>query len=584
MWFISNIARLDKERLEIAKLCGQVDWLKSAEWDLKNGKIILNVKIALDDIVHDIQVIYPSYYPANPPTVTPAERTRLSNHQYSTDGELCLEWGPDNWHEELTGSDMLKSAFKLLRLEALQETDREKNNLIIPSRHSLELGQEIRSRCFRFIENIEYLQEILEKCDEISIAVFDFLLFKDSITIFLKEVKKNKEDEPDVDLELPSEIHKISSQKDGVLVKTDFPNTFFRENTPTAIIEQVNNINPFLYLLKNDIAFALMISVTKETYLFYTFNKTDWCKAVNVPTKRGCWERLGEKYLCLENKKIGIVGVGSAGSKIAMSLCRSGVRNYFLVDHDVFLPENICRHILDWSDVGQHKVDSISRNLKLIHSKVNVETRKTKLSGQEATGSIDYILSQLGQCDIIIDSTADSIVFNQLSAVSCQCEKPFLWLEIFPGGFGGYIARYRPKFDPDPKRIRAELSIYMQENGFPEIESPERYQASFHGKEIMVADDADVSIVSSHITKMALDILLGNNPSIYKNSLYLIGIGKEWVFTQAFHTIPIDLSNIEPKEESKILSEDKQQENMEFIAGLIKKNDNDSLSPKEDSN
>ena len=59
--------------------------------------------------------------------------------------------------------------------------------------------------------------------------------------------------------------------------------------------------------------------------------------------------RLPAEYAGLAPVRVGIVGLGSLGSKIAVSLARSGLRRFLLVDDDVLLPENICRHELSWA-------------------------------------------------------------------------------------------------------------------------------------------------------------------------------------------------------------------------------------------
>jgi len=580
-WFLDNTTLLDKERTVIADLCGEVDWIKSDEWKILDSKLVLIVEMMINETSHILHLKYPSHYPTNPPVVIPAKRTKLSTHQYGTDGELCLEWGPDNWVDGLTGADMLKSAFKLLSLEA--ENTLNDGCDIIPSRHLLEIGQEIRSNEIRFIANHAFIYETLAKCSDVEKATFELFLCEEKATIFLKEVQIEGQEKPVVDLDIPVDVHKLCYSIKGVVVKTNLPEEEFASNFPEEIVEQVDKIIPFLSLLDEGVSFVLLFSSSGEIHLFFTFNKKEWTKTANIPINITNNERLGKKYCDLENKRVGIVGLGSAGSKIAMTLCRSGVREFYLVDHDIFMPENICRHTLDWKDIGQHKVDSISRDLKLIHPDVKVRSRKVKLSGQEASGGVDNILSSLGQCDLIIDATADSITFNQLSSVSSHSKKPFLWLEIFPGGFGGYIARYRPEMEPDPKTMRAKLSIYMQKNDFPKIESTEKYQANINN-EIMQADDADVSIVSAHLAKMALDILIENNPSIYDNSLYLVGIGKEWVFTQAFHTIPMDFRNTQSEIIEESISHDKISENLTFISELIEKSENGNTSSKRVSN
>ncbi|MCT4372027.1 ThiF family adenylyltransferase [Yangia mangrovi] len=40
----------------------------------------------------------------------------------------------------------------------------------------------------------------------------------------------------------------------------------------------------------------------------------------------------------LADKSVGIVGCGSVGSKVAASLCRTGVGKFLLIDEDIFFP------------------------------------------------------------------------------------------------------------------------------------------------------------------------------------------------------------------------------------------------------
>ncbi len=288
--------------------------------------------------------------------------------------------------------------------------------------------------------------------------------------------------------------------------------------------------------------------------------------------------RLPAEFTTLKTKKVGIVGVGSAGSKMAISLARTGVRNFLLVDHDIFLPENICRHELDWEDIGQHKVDSIAHQLKLIAEDLNVKCCCSKLSGQESTVSIDSTLSQLGACDLIIDATADSITFNQLSAVACQKQTPMVWLEIYAGGIGGMIARFRPHIDPDPKMMRAHLDAYYTEHGVPQTQGITDYTAVDNEGKIIAASDPDVTVIAANATKLALDILIEHEPPEFPYSLYLIGLSRKGIFKAPFHTIPIDPKNTQLNIIELELSEDEVDENRNFIEQLILNEKNENTS------
>ena len=128
-------------------------------------------------------------------------------------------------------------------------------------------------------------------------------------------------------------------------------------------------------------------------------------------------EREGANVDQLKSKKVGIVGLGSAGSKIAVMLARSGLKNFVLVDDDLFLPENICRNELDWRSIGEHKVVAIEDHLSLIFSDIKVDVRRVKLTGQESATTVAGAMHALSECDVIIDATANPETFNRLALI-----------------------------------------------------------------------------------------------------------------------------------------------------------------------
>ena len=270
------------------------------------------------------------------------------------------------------------------------------------------------------------------------------------------------------------------------------------------------------------------------------------------------WDRQAVKLLFLSHE------VGSAISFLLTTMC--------------FFRKTSAAMNSTGEDVGQHKIDGIAHQLKLIAQDVSVKCSHFKLSGQEATAMVDSVLSQLGECDLIIDATADPYTLNQLSTVASQQLKPIVWLEIYAGGIGGMIARFRPNEDPDPKTIRAALHEHLEKLELPEIQESANYTTINNEGETIVACDADVAIIAANATRIALDILAEHEPSNFPYSMYLIGLSQGWIFNQPFHTIPIDL----PKAQSTIteseLSEDKANENRDFIKQLISKQQNENSS------
>ena len=116
-------------------------------------------------------------------------------------------------------------------------------------------------------------------------------------------------------------------------------------------------------------------------------------------------------------------------------------------------------------------------------------------------------------------------------------KKPLLWAEVFGGGIGGLIARYRPLQEPAPASIRQAIENWCLERGKP-IERAAMDYGGTPGAPL-IADDADVTVIASHAARMAIDLLIPRYPSAFPNSVYLIGLAKGWIFEYPFETYPI---------------------------------------------
>jgi len=123
-----------------------------------------------------------------------------------------------------------------------------------------------------------------------------------------------------------------------------------------------------------------------------------------------------------------------------------------------------------------------------------------------------------------------------------------LWLEVYAGGIGGMVARSRPGHDPDAHTMRRIYVQYTAEHPFSDAavdsEGVRNYQMEDTQGTILAASDADVSVISAHATRLAVDTLLERNPSHFSYSMYLIGLERAWVFEAAFSTIPIATAHL----------------------------------------
>jgi hypothetical protein len=252
-----------------------------------------------------------------------------------------------------------------------------------------------------------------------------------------------------------------------------------------------------------------------------------------------------------------------------------GVSKLLLVDHDVLLPENLKRHALDWGGIAQHKVDVIATAISFIDPRVEVNCSRVHLTGQESNDSVSGVLDRLAQCDLIVDATADSEVFNLLAAIAQTTTRPMVWLEIFGGGFGGFVARSRPNVDPTPQEMRTAYLRYCLDNpnGAVNTKSAD-YAVESEGGEVQIASDSDVAVIAHHAARLVPDCFRPPSNQKFPYSMYLIGLAKEWVFEAPFSTIPISMEHVDSTGWTTDQHQDFDSDGAEFLLSLLEKQQN----------
>ncbi|MBI4640002.1 MAG: ThiF family adenylyltransferase [Candidatus Tectomicrobia bacterium] len=584
-WFLRDMQRLSLEREAIKRLEETAEWLKGTDWVFGDG-------LCVDAIIrahgHDYQVrlSYPALFPFAPPVVRPKNpNERWSSHQY-LNGTLCLEWGPDTWHPDVTGAQVLESVYKLLYIENPFGSDEHK---VAPSRHHFSIGQTLRDIYGRFYAG-DKLSSYLATLPPQAVGSVEFLIQWQSKS-FLVLIQKIRSIgmQPWEDISLPQGVR--ASEDKGILRA----GIFYKTGLDCEIINRINSakeiedtlnrvgyrvvsfsndeIDPAMGLKRPPFGILLLDSTDKpHFFILFDPNKDKVLQLAPVQSENdGVLSRTPTDLQELSGKSVGIVGLGSVGSKLAISLARMGVSRFFLIDEDIFLPENVCRHVLDWQNIGEHKVDAIAEILHRIAPNIEVDVSHLHLTGQESTASLRGALNRLGLCDLLIDATADSHVFNLMAAVATTYEKPLVWGEVYAGGIGGMIARSRPGRDPDPHSMRAVYNHFTSEIQDPRVRVADDYTAESNAGDIVSASDADVSILAYHAARLAIDTLLKREPSIFPYSMYLIGLARSWIFKAPFDTIPIATDHLLQKQSSDPLTDEGLSNNVEFLTNLIKK-------------
>ena len=551
IWFLENPARSKQERLQLEQLVGSVDWLVPIGWRMETSHLSWDADIMIEERVRPITLRYPNHFPFSPPLVLPREEqpSWWSSHQYGAGGELCLEYGPDNWHSNLTGADMIRSAHRLLVGEAQLETGGPE----LPSRHRITLAERLRGKSRRFYFDLEA----------------QFLL------IGLVEEEVVKATTLTV-IQAPGATRHLASAEVGPSGwKAALPEPLFRHGftSPAALIrwpaneslpstESASSFHAELASRGMDIGDACyVVMIHDELIRAFDMDREDDCvREISVIFETERRGRLDPSHDVLKKQKVAIIGCGSMGSKVALILARSGISQFVLVDSDIFLCENLVRNDLDWRDVGSFKVDAIAARVELVNANAVCVKHKRTLGGQGSSGGIESLIEVLETCDLLIDCTAEIAAFEILSAVSSFAKRNVVWGEVFAGGIGGLIVRSRPNREPNSSSIRRTIEAWCAEHGTP----ISRALAPYEGGEDKpaVANDAEVSVISSHVAALSIDTLLGREPSAYPNAAYLIGLQPGWIFTQAFETFPVEVG---PPEESAAVKVDKEEMKAEIL-------------------
>lgn len=541
IWWLNDPARARAERRALAELAEAVTWLGAVSWQIGAGGVLTaDFDIEHDGTTFPLVMTYSAFHPDAPPTLTPRDGSRLSGHQYGAGGSLCLEYRADNWETGITGAMMVESAHRLIAGE------RGAGEAEVPSAHRVSVGQRIRGHTLRFL-----LTEAAEdrlRAVAIGAPVELGIAERWQSGILVATV---------TDIEgfdglgaWPVGVPATSRQGFAVRVPTGSPVPFSTLDALLAMLDALG-LSDLRERVLAPGEVDLVVLHDGDPVYFSAFKGKDGSLFAQCRTvvTRDAGTRVPQEYAGLARARVGIVGCGSVGSKVAAMLVRAGLRRLTLIDDDLMLAGNIARHELGATAVGVHKVAALKDRLVEIAGELDIVSRAVALGGQESAESTGSAMASLEGCDVIVDATADPRCFNFCASAARAGRRPMAWAEVFAGGVGGLVARVRPDCEPDPQAARNRIDAWCRGHDVPAPRpGPAPYSAPDGEGAPLVADDAEVSVIAAHLARLVVDLLVRPGRSAFPSPAYAIGLRQEWIFSAPFETWPIDLDDATPWE------------------------------------
>lgn len=156
------------------------------------------------------------------------------------------------------------------------------------------------------------------------------------------------------------------------------------------------------------------------------------------------WDRverlLGARNLeVLARKHVVIVGCGSGGGFVALTLAMSGVGSFTLIDDDVMEENNIMRHVADRRTLGQPKVQAVADLILQRNPNAQIKV---------IIGWLENHLDALDGADLLISGLDGEQAKYVLNDASLKRRLPTVYAGVYERGEGGDVAIIRPYDGP----------------------------------------------------------------------------------------------------------------------------------------
>lgn len=217
----------------------------------------------------------------------------------------------------------------------------------------------------------------------------------------------------------------------------------------------------------------------------------------------------------LEDCKVGIVGLGSGGSSVAIELAKAGVGKFVLIDFDRLELANVARHVCGTGDLGRYKTKAVRDLLYGKNPYIQVETAEIDINT-----SLEQTKILLRDCDLIIAASDNNRSRFNLNSIALAYNIPTIFGRALTRACGGDVLRVRPFQGPCLACVFTKEFLESRQEEVSQFrqarEDNPAYVPDHEVKAtIQVGLSSDILPISNMIVKLALqELSRGKNSGI----------------------------------------------------------------------
>lgn len=491
------------------------------------------IKLFIHEHEYDFNIIFPEYYPFQPMIIYAV--TQFNTPHIYSDNSMCLKWGIDNWHEDITVVEMVENLIELISIENPLGTTHGTSE----SGHEFTLEQNIRhSRGGLLFIDDYMIKEFKRKQGKGTLAYRThninnrmgiFFVRTIGTKVFYKLTKEDREFKVETfnyyKLNISSSEYHKDTKSHPIQIKMGFLMMVFNDVVELNYLSRPTEQDVNQLFGSND-------TYVHENGIIYTKNdvKEKFHHITQIEVKSFQTEMSNRINLDQEilDKQIMIFGLGSVGSRVLLDLARAGFHRFVLIDEEFFLPGNIVRHELSMRNIGDYKVLALSNKIiNEINHKVKIEAIPYSINGQNSSTLVDKVISFINQSDIVIDCTADSNLIFSINQAVMKYDIPYVSGTVISGGIGNILIKREKGSALSIIDILETQKKFMKYNNI-EVNSSANYEGRI-GDRTYIATMSDVSIIAGLVGKTAISLLTNDPTQKPKSDIYFMSTNNNFL-------------------------------------------------------